>query len=255
MSVSVGQQLEKARTQRGIELNEVERVTKIRLKFLRAMEGDRFDELPDPYYARSFLATYAEYLGLDPEPLVDRVRETTKASERPGPVPVGVVRPGHVKPGRSIRPLALMAGGVVVLVLLGAVIAGVIGGSDNGGSTAHRHHQKQAAAGAGTGAGTTSTSATSQTSVSVELRPTADVWVCMVDERGQPAVNGEILTPGQSAGPFEAASFDVTFGNGSVEMIVNGQPAKVPAVAQPIGFRITPSGVRRLDPSAQPTCA
>jgi hypothetical protein len=46
----------------------------------------------------------------------------------------------------------------------------------------------------------------------------------------------------------------VTFGNGSVEMTVDGQPARIPQAAEPVGYRITSSGVRRLDASSQPTC-
>jgi hypothetical protein len=67
-------------------------------------------------------------------------------------------------------------------------------------------------------------------------------------------VNSETLTADESRGPFNASGFDVTFGNGSVELTVNGQPSPVPAAAQPIGYHITPSGVRELTGSSQPTC-
>jgi hypothetical protein len=75
-----------------------------------------------------------------------------------------------------------------------------------------------------------------------------------VDESGNALVDGETLTTNEARGPFNGGGFEVTFGNGSVEMTVDGEPAQVPAVAEPIGYRITPRGVRRLDPSAQPTC-
>jgi hypothetical protein len=78
--------------------------------------------------------------------------------------------------------------------------------------------------------------------------------VCLVNDRGQALVNGETLTPDEVRGPYDAPAFDVTFGNGSVQMTVDGQSAKVPPVAEPLGYRITPSGARKLDPSAQPTC-
>jgi cytoskeleton protein RodZ len=255
MAPQVGQALREARTERGIELTEIERATKIRVKFLRAMEEDRWEELPAPAYARSFLATYAEYLDLDAPALVKELKGTYGEGDRREPIPYGVVRPGQLTRGGHgwpWKPLAVLVAGLIAVVLLGVVIVGAIGGSGDGGG---KRHAKGAGTGTGTTAAATSTSPSgSPSGVSVELRPTADVWVCLVDDRGRAAVNGETLAPGQDVGPFTGASFDVTFGNGSVEMTVDGEPAKVPPLAEPLGFRITPSGVRRLDPASQPTC-
>lgn len=256
MAPQVGQALREARTERGIELSEIERATKIRVKFLRAMEDDRWEELPAPAYARSFLATYAEYLDLDAPALVDELKKSYAAGDLPEPIPSGVVRPGQLtrrSHGLPWRPLAALVAGLIAVFLLGLVIVGAIGGSGNGGG--NERHAKSAGGGSGTTTTATSTSPSGPPSdVSVELRPTADVWVCLVDDRGRAAVNGETLTPGQDVGPFTATAFDVTFGNGSVEMTVDGEPAKVPALAEPFGYRITPSGMHRLDPSSQPTC-
>lgn len=67
-------------------------------------------------------------------------------------------------------------------------------------------------------------------------------------------MNGEILTTGQTEGPFTATGFDVTFGNGSMQMTVNGEPASIPPSASPLGYRITSNGVKKLDPASGPTC-
>ena len=75
-----------------------------------------------------------------------------------------------------------------------------------------------------------------------------------MDDAGNALVDGETLSANEARGPFTGSGFQVTFGNGSVELTVDGEPAHVPAVAEPIGYRITPSRVRTLDPSAQPTC-
>ena len=40
-----------------------------------------------------------------------------------------------------------------------------------------------------------------------------------------------------------------------IELTVNGEPAKVPQLAEPVSFRITPDGTRRLSPGGGPTCA
>jgi len=65
----IGQQLSSARESRGITLEQAEKDTRIRLKYLAAMEAGDFDVLPDDVIARGFLRNYARYLGLDPEPL------------------------------------------------------------------------------------------------------------------------------------------------------------------------------------------
>lgn len=56
---------------RGLDINECEVGTKIRAKYLRAMEEEHYDLLPSPAYVRGFLRTYAEYLGLDGQLVTD----------------------------------------------------------------------------------------------------------------------------------------------------------------------------------------
>jgi hypothetical protein len=66
-AISVGARLKAAREARGVDLFRVERDTKIRVKFLTALEEEQFSELPADVYARGFLRNYATYLGLDPD--------------------------------------------------------------------------------------------------------------------------------------------------------------------------------------------
>jgi len=65
MSLSVGERLKAARTQKGLSLEDVHRVTKIQLNILQAIEEGRLEEVLNPAYARIFLKRYATYLGLD----------------------------------------------------------------------------------------------------------------------------------------------------------------------------------------------
>jgi cytoskeleton protein RodZ len=67
----IGTTLRDARTRQGLEFPELEQITKIRPKYLRALEDERFDILPAPTYVRGFLRSYAEALGLEPQPFVD----------------------------------------------------------------------------------------------------------------------------------------------------------------------------------------
>jgi Helix-turn-helix domain len=264
MASKIGQALRKARTDRGLELTDVERDTKIRVKFIEAMEEDRWEALPAPAYARGFLEIYARYLDLDAKALLDRYRETVE-EEHPEAIPESVIKPGTLRQNRpvrrtssiNLRAVAKVLAGLVVLIVLGLVIVGSIGGSDDGGGDQDgggKGSEAKAGPRPATTTTDTSTSTTPAGQVSVELRATAPVWVCLVDESGSAVVDSETLNTNESRGPFSAGEFDVTFGNGSVEMTVDGQPAEVPQVAEPIGYRITGSGIRELDSSAQPTC-
>ncbi len=261
MASRIGETLRDARTARGVELEEVERATKIRVKFLAAMEEDRWDELPAPAYARGFLDIYARYLGLDHKALLDEYSRTIGTEHEP--IPESVIKPGALGQNRPARrgasikwaPVAKVAAGMVAVVVAGLIIVGSIGGSSNGGGGAKQNHPKRQAARTTTSSTTPPTSTTPSAEVSVELRATADVWVCLVDESGNPMVDGETLTTDEKRGPFSSAGFDVTFGNGSVELTVDGTAQRVPRLAEPLGYRITPEGVRRLSPSSQPTCA
>jgi len=261
MATTIGQKLRRAREDRGAELSDVEVATKIRVKFLEAMEEDRWEALPGPSYARGFLDIYARHLGLDQQALLDDYRETVEA-ERHDPIPQSVIKPGTLRQTRatghthSIKwgPVAKVLAGLIVLVLVGLVIVGSIGGSDNGSGNERGGYGKDQASTATGPAPAKPTTTTPSGKVSVELRATATVWVCLMDDTGTPLVDSETLSADEARGPFSASGFDVTFGNGSVQMTVDGQPARIPQAAEPLGYRITSSGVRKLDPSSQPTC-
>jgi cytoskeleton protein RodZ len=262
MAPTIGETLRKARTERGVELSEVERATKIRAKFLQAMEEDRWGALPAPVYARGFLDIYARYLGLDQQALLDEYRKTVEG-EQHEPIPQSVIKPGTLRQTRPVgrtrsinwAPVAKVLAGLIAVAVVGLVIVGSIGGSnDSGGSDKGAKGRDRGSKTGGPSSTPTTTSTAPAGEVSVELRATAPVWVCLVDEGGTPLVDSETLSANEARGPFSAGGFDVTLGNGSVEMTVDGEPARIPQAAEPLGYRITPTGVRKLDPSSQPTC-
>jgi cytoskeleton protein RodZ len=67
----IGSSLREARLRQGLDFPALEEKTRIRPKYLRALEDERFDLLPAPTYVRGFLRSYAEALGLDGQPFVD----------------------------------------------------------------------------------------------------------------------------------------------------------------------------------------
>lgn len=74
----IGRFLEQKRKERGLSLEEVEQATKIRKRYLAGLERDDYAVLPDAVYARGFLKTYANYLGLDGEALSYQLKSRKK---------------------------------------------------------------------------------------------------------------------------------------------------------------------------------
>ncbi len=115
---AVGEKLRDARETRGVDLFRVERDTKIRSKYLAALEEGDFTDLPGDVYARGFLRNYATYLGLDPDELEDEWREEAGHAEpvRPmisGPQPLTMRRKIVFQQSHVVIGLVL----VIVLVV------------------------------------------------------------------------------------------------------------------------------------------
>ncbi len=91
---TIGDTLREGRMRQKLDIADVEQQTKIRAKYLRALENEEFSMLPGPTFVKTFLRTYAELLGLDPHALVEEYRahyeprdelETLKPIGPPGP--------------------------------------------------------------------------------------------------------------------------------------------------------------------------
>jgi transcriptional regulator with XRE-family HTH domain len=118
----IGSSLRDARTRQGLDFAELEERTKIRPKYLRALEDERFDILPAPTYVRGFLRSYAEALGLDGQPFVDEYSSRFAVEED---VPIRARRvptPRRDRGGRESRMAvaALVAIAVVTALVIAA---------------------------------------------------------------------------------------------------------------------------------------
>jgi cytoskeletal protein RodZ len=80
MSVNIGETLRLARVSQGIILEEVERATHVKYKYLVAIEANAFGEIPALAYVRAYVRKYAEFVGLDPEPLLEAIQSTVPAT-------------------------------------------------------------------------------------------------------------------------------------------------------------------------------
>lgn len=70
--LGIGERLIGAREERGLTLEDAERDTRISRRYLQALEDERFDVIPAPVYARGFLRSYSQYLGLETAELLAR---------------------------------------------------------------------------------------------------------------------------------------------------------------------------------------
>ena len=98
---------------RRIDMTEVETATKIRGKYLRALENEEWDLLPGPTFVKSFLRTYAEYLGLDARLLVEEYRQRYERPSTQDLTPFSARRAGRAAPRRRAR---LAAAGPVLVI-------------------------------------------------------------------------------------------------------------------------------------------
>lgn len=78
---SIGQELKRERELRGISLEEIADATKINIRFLRALEEDRLDMLPEQFFTRGIIRTYAKYLGLDEQSALNTYLEDLQTQE------------------------------------------------------------------------------------------------------------------------------------------------------------------------------
>jgi len=108
----IGSSLREARERQKLELSRIERDTRIRPKFLQALEDEQFDRLPAPAYAKGFLRTYADYLGLDAQRFVDEYNAHFAPAEEPqAAAPVRIRRPGRLRRRLLVvLPVALAVG-------------------------------------------------------------------------------------------------------------------------------------------------
>jgi hypothetical protein len=81
----IGTSLREARLRQGLDFPELEQGTKIRAKYLRALEDEQFDVLPAQTYVKGFLRSYAEYLGLDGQLYVDEYNSRFVVGEEEQP--------------------------------------------------------------------------------------------------------------------------------------------------------------------------
>ena len=229
-----------------LDIADVEARTKIRAKYLRALENEEFGMLPGPTFVKTFLRTYAEMLGLDPHVLVEEYRASYEhGDEIEAPLGPPAVAGRDRRHGPRIGP-----GTVILLVLVGIVatlVAIGLASDDEGGGD-------QASTPETTRSETKAKAAPKPAPprrVSLKVTPATPTYVCVDHGVGTPVVFENTI---DSAQTFHGKRVRVNLGKRDVQLRMNGKPVKVTPGPDPVGFAFTPRGSRELQSGERP-CA
>jgi cytoskeleton protein RodZ len=236
-SGSFGDWLRRQREVREIGIRDIADRTKISLRYLEAMEADRFDLLPAPVFAKGFLREYARYVGLSPDDVVNHYLSVHHPEELAAPIEDPKVRPrpkpGDVSPSPVRRnwswSLLLALAGLLLLLLVGLFAY-----------LSDRHHEEKKAADARQTAppGTAALPSPPQTRtavpqagppaspIEVSLDFSKECWVdAVIDGKNHLA---EMRIQGEALQLEAQKSIVLTLGNaGAVEVQVNGYPLEL----------------------------
>ena len=248
----IGDQLRETRLRNRIDITEVEAATKIRAKYLRALENEEWELLPGPTFVKTFLRTYADYLGLDARNLVEEYRSRYERPSAQELTPFGTNLGGRrSRPrGPSFPPWLAVVIGIALLV--GALYAlGTLGGNDEKpagpvatatptpGKKKQQKKQKPAA----------------PKTVKLQIQPTGPVSVCVENAAGEPLIRNITLQANEDTEVFKSRSFKMSFGTGAAIMRIDGKPYQV-SEAAPIGYEVRAGGKPKvLTEAERPTCS
>jgi cytoskeleton protein RodZ len=266
----IGETLREARMRQRIDISEVEAATKIRAKYLRALENEEWNLLPGTTFVKTFLRTYGDYLGLDARLLVEEYRQRF---EQPSTMDLTPFTPAPRRRGMRrgpprIGPGVLMGFGVVVLLVVLYLLGTVWDTGDDGDDTAEpppvtdQRPTKERDSGSKRSddserkrSGGSDGQQRSRKRVRLQIVATGAVWVCLENADGKRLVSSQTLQSGQKRGPYSSRRFRFTLGNGQARLLVNGRSRSVPPSSDPVGYEVTPSGRRELSEEQRPSCA
>jgi cytoskeleton protein RodZ len=258
----IGSTLREARMHARIDISEIESETKIRAKYLRALENEEWDLLPGPTYVKSFLRTYADALGLDGKLLIE---EYKLRHERLSDVELQPIAPPGQRERRRAPRASFGRGWLVAVVVIGLVAALYFlgrnddddGGRQSGSTTPRTATQSQSSSKkSGAAAGAPAKKKKSKPKYArLRIVATGQVYVCLKAAGERTPIDGVVLTGGARQGPYRSSRFRLQLGTSEARLVVNGKSRSVPPVSNGIGYEITPTKVRRLARAKWPSCA
>jgi cytoskeleton protein RodZ len=243
---SIGETLREARMRQRLDISDVETRTKIRAKYLRALENEEFGMLPGPTFVKTFLRTYAEMLGLDPHVLVEEYRANYEGGDELELQPLGP--PGVA--GRERYRGPRVGPGAVALLVLGGIVAvlvaiGLASDEDGGAGEVVRTE---------TAPERTTTQPKKKkppapTRVALRVVPATPTWVCVDRGVGTPVIFENTI---DSAQTFRGKRLRINLGKRDVQLVMNGKRVEVTPGPDAAGFAFTPRHTRELQIGERP---
>lgn len=244
-----------------LDIADVEQRTKIRAKYLRALENEEWSLLPGATFVTTFLRTYAEVVGLDPHVLVEEYRHSHERDDDHelqalAPMPHrqgsrGGRRPPSRPPGRG----AVVAAAVVALVAF-LLVLGLLGGDDaqdGDGDRAEstttetvpeREPERQRARRAAPAEEPT------PRGVRVRVVPVEPTYACV--DNGAPT---EVVYEGTLEAPQtfnHRRLIRLNLGKRSAQITLNGEPVAVTESPDALGLALRPGGTREIPLGERP---
>lgn len=246
----IGATLREARMRARIDISAVEAETKIRAKYLRALENEEWDLLPGPTYVKSFLRTYAEALDLDAKLLVDEYKLRHERLSEVELQPISAAAPGRERR----RQAPTVPRWAVLVLIFGGLIVALSLLTDDSGQTPPAAETGPSPAPAARRPAANPPPPARPRRVRLRIVATGEVYVCL-KAGDRTLVNGETLMAGQQTKTFSSKRLRLTLGNNAVTLLVNGKERSVAPSAEPIGIEITPRrGRQELPQAKRPLC-
>jgi cytoskeleton protein RodZ len=263
----IGATLREARMRARIDISEVESATKIRAKYLRALENEEWDLLPGPTFVKSFLRTYGEFLGLDVTHLLE---EYKRQHERPSDLDQLPISPHSTARRKPARPPRIprgwfVAAAIVALLVLFAIIGSQSGKDDSNGGTPTATQSSQDTAAAARKARKKEKARAkarrekrrreaARRVTKLQIVSTGTVFVCVRDADGNTVIAGDTLNPGDKSDELSSKSFEVGLGNGAAELRVNGKTVAASNSSDPIAYAVSQGRARKIPAADGPSC-
>jgi hypothetical protein len=250
----IGPTLKDARRRLGMDIKEAEERTKIRTRYLRALEAEDWEVLPAPAYVRGFLRAYGQILGLDGGALADRYRRSYEepaaaATAPPEPVLRNRRFSGSRPPSQSGWIVAI---GVAVVVLV-AILAVIGLTSDDGGEEpapdkpAPNAKEKRDKDSAGKGGG-----GDKREPIDLKLEPLTTTQICLVGG-GEPLLDSQVLAAGASEEFSGEKRYRIDLvGGGTARLVAGGEEKRLEA-GDDASFEADDEGIREIE-YAGPDC-
>jgi cytoskeleton protein RodZ len=245
----IGNSLREARLRQGLDFPELEQATKIRGKYLRALEDEQFDILPGQTYVKGFLRTYSEYLGLDGQLYVDEYNSRYIPGDEETPLRA------HSTAAAGRNPRVESGVVLVALAAIGILVALVVVawrfGSDTP-ETAIPDFSSQPPA--ETGAKAPARKTRRPAAPVARLSVTAALGDSWMEVRLGSAAGRELYRGTLEAGStvrFAQRRLHLLVGRpGNLRFRLNGRVVELPDRATPMSMRVTANGVTPLSAPA-----